>query len=359
MICFSQGEVTAVMGHRPGVTEINIKLELGEAAAINYDLLTGTVAVGDLVLVNTTAVGLGLGSGGCHFVMANINNTGRESLRPGHIIKLRYTPNQVKVLAVEEPASPYYEEFRVSEDLGGMPVVLGLLHSMLPYAAAGIKAADSTLRVAYIMSDGGALPLGFSKMVPSLKHRGFLDGTVTIGHAFGGDLEAVNIYTGLLAARNVLKADVAVVTMGPGITGTGSTFGFSGMEQVSFIDTVDRLGGRPFVIPRLSMADPRPRHRGVSHHTLTVLDMVHSQATVVFPKLEDEWEEIQDDVEVIAQGHKVVEVDGMQAHHLLMKSNLKVNSMGREFEQDPAFFLAAGAAGILAGRRVAKSICGR
>ncbi len=358
MICFYQATVAEILDRRPGITEIKIKAGMGEeVTAINYDLLTGTVDVGDRVVVNTTAVKLELGSGGCHFVMANLNNTGRESLQPGHIMKLRYTPGQVKVLAVEEPASPYYEQVNRAESLQGMPVVLGLLHSMLPYAAAGVKSVNKNLRVAYIMTDGGALPLAFSKLVPALEENGLLDGTVTAGHAFGGDLEAVNIYTGLLAARTVLKADVTVVTMGPGITGTGSRLGFSGLEQVDIISAVNRLQGRPFLIPRLSFADPRLRHRGISHHTRTILDLACAGVTVVFPELTARWrEELSPGMEEISAKHRVVEIPGTLAHDLLRKKNMAVTSMGRKYEDDPIFFLAAGAAGVLAGRRVVKSI---
>ena len=80
-------------------------------------------------------------------------------------------------------------------------------------------------RLVYLMSDGAALPLGFSQTVTALKQEGLLAATITFGHAFGGDLEAVNIYSALLAAKHVVQADLAVVLMGPGVVGTGTTLG--------------------------------------------------------------------------------------------------------------------------------------
>src|SRR5690606_4036310 len=142
-------------------------------------------------------------------------------------------------------------------------------------------------RVAYVMTDGGALPAAWSRTLSWLRDQQFLCGCVTSGHAFGGDLEAVNIYSALLAAKYVLHAQVTVVLMGPGVVGTGSTFGNTALEVAPIIDAVSALRGRPVVIPRLSAADPRPRHQGISHHTLTALGrLTHSRATVVIPPLE-------------------------------------------------------------------------
>ncbi|MBO8168237.1 MAG: DUF3866 family protein [Thermoanaerobacteraceae bacterium] len=358
MIDFCQGRVIEITGTRPGVTEIMVETDDGRGRAVNYDDLTGSVAVGDVVMVNTTAVNLRLGTGGYHFVMANLTNTGRTNMRPGHIMKLRYTPCQLKVNAVEEQGSLYYHIMKQADSLEGMPVVLGLLHSMLPYAAAGVKAVNSKLRVVYVMTDGGALPLAFSKLVTRLRESRLLEGTVTVGHAFGGDLEAINIYTGLLAARAVLEADVAVVTMGPGIAGTGTRFGFSGLEQADIINAVANLQGRPFVIPRLSFADSRPRHRGLSHHTRTILQLAHAPATVVFPKLDRRFmaDQLEQQAKDIPAKHTVQEVPGTPAHELLQEKGIAVSSMGRGFEEDPAFFLAAGATGILAAKQAARRV---
>src|SRR5919205_3688566 len=148
-----------------------------------------------------------------------------------------------------------------------MPVVVADLHSALPAVLAGVQATDPALRVAYVMTDGGALPAAFSRTLDAL--TGSLVGVVTVGQAFGGDLEAVTVHTGLLAARHVLGADVAVVTQGPGNLGTGTPWGFSGVAVGEAVNAAAILGGRPVGSLRISDGDGRPRHRGVSHHSVT------------------------------------------------------------------------------------------
>src|SRR3546814_17944709 len=59
--------------------------------------------------------------------------------------------------------------------------------------------------VAYVMTDGGALPLWFSRTVATLRDQRWLAGSVTVGQAYGGDLETVTLHTGLLAAHRVLQ----------------------------------------------------------------------------------------------------------------------------------------------------------
>ena len=136
------------------------------------------------------------------------------------------------------------------------------------------------------MTDGGALPAWFSRTCATLREAGWLAGTVTVGQAFGGDLETVTLHTGLLAARHVLGADVAVVTQGPGNLGTGTRWGFSGVAAGEAVNAVAALGGRPVAALRISDADPRERHRGISHHSLTSYGRVAlARADVVLPDL--------------------------------------------------------------------------
>ncbi len=126
---------------------------------------------------------------------------------------------------------------------------------------AGVLATAPQLRVAYVMTDGGALPAAFSRTLDGL--AGSLAGVVTVGQAFGGDLEAVTVHTGLLAARHVLHADVAVVAQGPGNLGTGTPWGFSGWRPGRRATPRTCSAAGPWAPLRISDADPRPRHRGV------------------------------------------------------------------------------------------------
>lgn len=352
-----------IKARRPGITEIVVSIPgEGKQKAYNYDLLTGSVHTGDEVVLNTTAVAKNLGTGGAHFVMANVSGAGKDMSGAGHIMKLRYSPCQVKVLAAEEPDSPHAGAINNTETLGGTPVVVGTLHSMLAPAAAGVKVATGgRARVVYIMTDGAALPLWLSNLVHELKEKGLVDATITCGHAFGGDYETINIYTALLTAVEVARAGVVVVTMGPGIVGTASQYGFTGVEQGEIINAVNILNGRPVSIPRISFADPRERHRGLSHHTVTALGKIAlTPCTVVLPVLpgagQEELVARQIDRAGLPGKHTIVHEAGEPALDELDRLGVRVTSMGRSPVDDPAFFLAAGAAGIYAGKLAAE--CG-
>ncbi|MCL6611016.1 MAG: DUF3866 family protein [Peptococcaceae bacterium] len=352
MIRFRRGVVTAILGARPGVTEVMVNIGGREEMALNYDLITGGVAAGDRVILNTTAVARGLGTGGYHFVAAVEGKNGPDPGPRGHIMKLRYTPFQVKVLAVEEEEHPENRLYRTVKDLGGMPVVIGSLHSMAAPAAAALKRlAGPGARIFYLMTDGGALPVWFSRLAHELKAKKLIDATVTCGHAFGGDYEAINIYSGLLWSR-AAGADAAVVAMGPGIVGSSTEFGHTGLEQGEIVNAVNILGGRAVAIPRVSFADPRERHRGLSHHTRTALGKVAlTPCTVTVPAWRGEKRSLifrQMKEAGIFQRHRVVEVDTSGLPGIMGYFGLNVTTMGRRMEEDPEFFHAAGAAGIYA-----------
>jgi hypothetical protein len=224
---------------------------------------------------------------------------------------------------------------------------------MLAPAAAGAMTAGAS-RVAYVMTDGAALPAPFSRLVGRLRDDGLLVGVVTAGQAFGGDIESVNVFTGLLAAHLVLGADVIVVGDGPGNTGTNTVWGASDIESAMSLNAAHILGGRPVAALRISFAEPRERHRSVSHHSLTALSRVAmSEVHVAVPTLDDEahraavWDALRG--ARLEEKHQLVEVNGRPALDLLAERGVDVTSMGRHTADDPAFFLAAGAAGLLAG----------
>lgn len=327
-----------------------------EIEAIVYPELVGAGQAGDIVLLNTTAVELELGSGGQHFVIARAELGApllpeRVLREEGHIIKLRYTPLQMRVLAAEEEASPYHDALRAADRLPGTPVVCLGLHSQLAPAAAGIKAARPELRVAYVMTDSGALPLAYSRQVDVLRKAGLLDLTVTAGQAFGGDLEAVNLYSGLVVAAVAGKADMIVAGQGPGNVGTDTMLGFGGVEQAMALNAAAALEGIPIAVPRISFADPRDRHRGISHHTITVLKrLALAEMVLPFPTLAPEQTDA-----LLAQlrreeitRHTLRAADGQPGIELCRRHGIALRSMGRSFDDDPCFFLAAAAAGHVA-----------
>lgn len=316
--------------------------------ALAYPALVGRPEVGDTVLLNTTAQALGLGTGGYALVVALPDRLPADPPPgPGHLVKGRYTPLQAVVLGVDEQDSPHHELLRAADDLDAMPVVVADLHSALPAVCAGVRAVRPDARIAYVMTDGGALPAWFSMNVAALRDAGWLAGTVTTGQAMGGDLEAVTVHTGLLAARHVLRADIAVVTQGPGNLGTDTRWGFSGVAAGEAVNAAAALGGRPVAALRISDADPRERHRGVSHHSLTAYGRVAlAAADVVVPGVDEPLaSQLSADVAPLRARHRVVTVpvDGLDA--ALRDTPVRLSTMGRGLDEDHAHFLASAAAG--------------
>jgi hypothetical protein len=351
MIGVKVGKAKKILNQSEHITEILVEINEQSYKALNYNRLTGFVEVGDSLLVNTTAVDLSLGTGGYHFVISNLDKPQRNLSKGGHIIKLRYSPYQLKVFAAEEQDSKYHDVFNEFDTLDRMPIIVGTLHSMLPAIVEVLKFYSRKIKIAYIMTDGAALPIDFSNIVKNLKKQKLIDSTITIGHAFGGDLDCINIYNGLIAAKKILKCDIAVVTMGPGIVGTGTQFGFSGIEQGSIIDAVNNLGGRAIAVPRISFADSRKRHKGISHHTQTVLEKTcNTVALVGIPYFEEsKIDYIKSQIEntTIHKKHNIMYVPPEGIMEILQKSNIRMATMGRSLEQDKEYFITAGIAGKL------------
>jgi hypothetical protein len=334
-----------------------------ECRALAYPALVGSPRVGDRVLLNTAALHAGLGTGGYALVVALPDRLPADPDLPGHVVKCRYSPMQAMVASVDEQGSPHHDTLRDATSVDGMPVVVADLHSALPAVLAGfftLPARGTTPgppdggaphapshRVAYVMQDGGALPAWFSRTVAGLRAAGWLAVTITTGQSFGGDLEAVTVHTGLLAARHVAGADVAVVAQGPGNLGTGTRWGFSGVAAGEAINAAAALGGRPVASLRLSDADARERHQGISHHSLTAYGQVAlAPADVAVPVLPDPLgSRIAAQAAPLAARHRLVpvQVDGLE--EALRTCPVTLSTMGRALDADLAYFLAAAAAG--------------
>ena len=359
MIRWRRGEVRQILPPWPGTVLCAVAVEPPgedhpEAAstfpvcrALAYPDLVGTPEVGDTVLLNTGALDLGLGTGGYALVVALPDRLPADSTGPGHLIKARYTPLQVTVHGADEQGSEHHETLREATGVDGMPVVVADLHSALPAVVAGIRSERPRCRIAYVMLDGGALPVAFSQLVGALREDGQLTGCVTTGQSFGGDLEAVTVHSGLLAARHVLRADVTVVCQGPGNLGTGTPWGFSGVACGEAVNAAAALGGRPVAALRVSEADDRERHRGVSHHSLTAYGRVAlAPAVVTVPCLPGRFgERVRTQARDLGARHSLVEVpvDGLEEEILALP--VKISTMGRGLEQDRAAFLSAAVAG--------------
>ncbi len=354
MPSFRTASVVSVIEERQGLQRCEIAFgDVGTATVVGisraYVLteLTGPVGVGDQVVVNTTAIELGLGSGGWHVVHWNLSRQEWRSPGPGHVMKLRYTSLQADTGSAEELHAGALAEV---DDLEGMPVVVCGLHSQVPCVAAALKHARSELRLAYVMTDGGALAIATSELVVAMKAAALVDVTVTAGHAFGGDHEAVNVPAALAVARILGRADVAVVGMGPGSVGTATRLGLSALEVAPALDAVESLGGRPIAAVRFSLADPRLRHQGTSHHSRTALGLLtHARATIGVPEGAFE-DRLRADLEAsgIADRHRLLSVADPDVPALLARHQLPVTSMGRGPSDDPGFYAVAGAGGTVA-----------
>ena len=348
MPSFRTGRVLAVLDERPGLQRVEVAL--GEGAKSRAYALTdqvGPVEVGDDVVLNTTAIELGLGTGGWHVVHWNLARSEWRVEGPGHVMKARYTSVQSDTGAAEELHAGTLSD---ADDLDGLPVVVCGLHSQVPCVAAALRAADPDLRVAYVMTDGAGLPMALSELVPAMEKAGLVRGTVTAGQAFGGDHEAVNVPSAMVVAKHLHGADVVIVSMGPGVVGTATRLGFSALEVGPTLDAVEWLGGRPVACVRFSLADPRLRHQGVSHHTRTALGLAtRARATIGVPR-GDYDTRVREDLEAagLAERHRLLAVDDPDIPSLLSRVGLRVTSMGRGPRDDPGFYAVAGAAGTAA-----------
>lgn len=357
MAVFREGVVRRVVEELPGLVRVEVELDSGDVCgADGFPSMLGRVEAGHRVVVNTTGIELGLGTGGRGFLLWDLDAAPVGGPGPGHIVKMRYTPWQTNVLVAEEEASEHYGALAGATSIDGMPVVACGLHSQVAAVAAGIRAELPGARVGYLMTDGAALPLAWSDLVRACRSAGLLDVTATSGHAFGGDLETVNVFSGLVALRRAASVDVAVVAMGPGVVGTSTALGFTAIEQGQVLDAAAALGGRGVACLRISFADPRPRHRGISHHTLTALRVAAREpCDVVVPALPS-TDELLAQLAEAGDRHRVHVVDPAPGMELLRASGVRPSSMGRSLEEVPETFAAAVAAGTHAARSATDSL---
>ena len=361
MIAWRQGTVVSIDDGWPGARPVLVRTGDDDVRAMAYPELVGPLVVGAQVLLNVSALVRGLGTGGYALVVARTDQLPADPpVGPGHLVKARYTPLQAMVLGVDEQESAYHEVLREADDLAGLPVVVADLHSALPAIVAGarlaaLRAGRTEPRVAYVLTDGGALPAWFSRTVAALRAAGWLASCLSTGQSFGGDLEAVSVHSGLLAARHVVGADLVVVAQGPGNLGTGTRWGFSGVAAGEAVNAAAVLGGRPVASLRVSGVDARERHRGVSHHSLTAYGRVAlAPADVVVPVFDGELAALGERVSTQAAvlgaptgQHRLVRVAadaGLRA--ALAAAPVRLSTMGRGLDQDPAAFLAAAVAGM-------------
>jgi Protein of unknown function (DUF3866) len=332
---------------------LTVQIDGGRRPAWADPGLVGEVAEGDEVIVNTEAADLGLGSGGFDVVHVNLTR-GLDGSGPAsgdHVMKLNYTSLQHSIDPVEVPETA---DQRRSE--AACPVLVLPLHGHLAPSAWAAARARPGIRLGYVQTPGGALPGKLSRDVAQLRERGLVAGHVTAGATYGGEREAVTILGALDAAAHGLEWDAVVCGPGPGILGSATAYGHGGMAALESAHAALALGLPTLLSPRLSASDPRPRHRGLSHHTETVLRLLLGSVRVPVPEIRlagwptGENAETVDMPSVLDALHRVcddrhdVEVEAI---HLdaYEQSGLPTKTMGRTLAEDPLFFAAPLAAG--------------
>ena len=332
--------------------------------------LLGEMREGDEVVVNVAALDLGLGSGGFDLVHVNLTR-GLEGGRsaegeagggePGgavpHVMKLNYTSIQHPVDPAERPlpgegqgngaAEEAWRVTRGMDEKPATPVLVLPLHGHLAPAAWAAAQGQPGMKLGYVQTGGGALPGGLSRDVAELRERGLLCGHVTAAPAYGGEEEAISVAGGLDAAAARLGWDAVLAGPGPGIIGSETRLGHGGIAALDTAHAALALGMPTLLSPRLSAADPRERHRGVSHHTLTVMSLLLAGVQVPVPA----GEAVPIAILAGACGwrHRLREepadLEGYAA------SGLPARTMGRGIEEDPLFFAAPLAAGAALRRK--------
>lgn len=368
MLRWERGTVSAVTSSWPGVDRLEIDLDdgAGTLSAIAYAELTGRPRVGEHVLLNTNAVRRELGTGGDAMVVARPEVLPEAAEVRGHMVKARYTPMQTMVDALDDPDSVHYATVREATGIDGMPVVVADLHSSLPAIIAGVRARRRSTRIAYVHTDAAALPAAYSKSAARLREAGLVASVISSGQSFGGDLEAVTVHSALLGARHVVGADVAIVIQGPGNLGTGTGWGFSGIQTAESLHAASVLGGVPIATLRVSEADDRERHRGLSHHSSTaygraLLAPVHLP---VLPRTDSRYNSFHESVRKQVKStilkpakkrgvlHHLTEVDAKGLRDALEEMPVRLTTMGRTLAEDYASFQYAALAGHCAAEQL-------
>jgi hypothetical protein len=317
--------------------------------------LLGEMREGDEVVVNVEALDLDLGSGGFDVVHVNLTRGLEGDGPPGdeHVIKLNYTSLQHAVEPAELPV-------RFIPDIGGkgaperpqgeIPVLVLPLHGHLAPAAWATAQAAPGIKIGYVQTGGGALPGSLSRDVAELRSRGLLCGHITAAPAYGGEHEAISTAGALDAAARKLGWDAVIAGPGPGIIGSDTALGHGGLAALDTAHASLALGSPTLLSPRLSSADPRDRHRPVSHHTLTVMELLLGGVEVPVPA--GEKAPVAALAAAAGTRHGLREAPADLPGYT--SSNLPTRTMGRSIAEDPLFFAAA----LASGRTLGESSAG-
>lgn len=322
--------------------------------AINYIEETGICFYNDMVIINTIGNKLSLGTGGYNIIYLNLSSkleVGKDlDRRDGHIIKMKYTPGQLRVKAVEENIE-HKSIFDMDHKLLPKPVIYAILHSMIAPLVRTIKFLNPNVIISCVYTYGGAMNVSNSFTLKELKSEGLINNVITTGECYGGDYESINSTTGILFGFNGLKSDIIIVCCGPGVAGSSTYYGFSTFDFIGAIYMTKLLGLFPVLIPRISMADRRDRHRGVSMQSISILQTLDFSVHV--PAYKDN-----EDKEGFNYIYNQLKQFGIIDKHIvkfiddeIIKETIDfiaedTRVMGRNYIEDPYFFYNCSSAGV-------------
>ena len=331
MLVLREGEVVELLRLDGGEQRVVVDVPGRGPRPASADVaLVGEALLGDRVIVNTEAADLQLGSGGFDIVHVNLTRgLDGEGVAGAHVMKLNYSSLQHAVLPVEDGEDALPPE---------KPVGVCFLHAQLAPFAWAFAQAKPEAKLGFVQGSGGALPGSHSRTVLELRERGLLSGAISAGSSYGGEAEAVTLAGAISHGLGTLGWDAAVCAPGPGIIGSGSRLGHGGMAALDAAHTALAFGCPVAVAPRMSQGDLRGRHQGCSHHTQTVLELLLKPVAVAAPRGAANLIEP-------GCGHRVVEIDtDLDGYR---ESGLPSSTMGRSIDEDPVFFEAALAGGLL------------
>ncbi len=327
--------------------------------------LLGEMREGDEIVVNVAALDLGLGSGGFDVVHVNLTRgLGGGPAGEEHVVKLNYTSLQHPVEPVEGylpdarfethemrgkgTAEPSEEAAESGAASVHRPVLVLPLHGHLAPATWAAAEAAPGIRVGYVQTAGGALPGTLSRDVAELRERELLCGQISAAPAYGAEHEALSTVGAVDAAFDRLGWDAALIGPGPGIIGSNTEFGHGGMTALDSAHAALSLKLPTLISPRLSASDPRERHRDISHHTYTVLELLLAPVEVIAPEGEEAMAAALE--EAPGRHHVRVAAADLSGYDA---TDLPSRTMGRSLAEDPLFFRAALAAGAALGASAA------
>lgn len=349
MLTLRRGTVVAAEESAP-MQSLEVEIDGERRPALGDTTMVGPAQIGDDVVVNVAAVDLALGSGGYDIVHVNLTRgLGAPGVPGAHVMKLNYTSLQHAVTPAEEATAatcaegvtrPLDVAARPSgasgvERLARAPVAVTFLHGQLAPIAWAFAQAAPGAQLGFIQTAGGALPGGLSRVVAELRARGLLCGHISAGPAYGGEQEAITTAGAVEHGFLAQGWHAAVCGPGPGILGSGTRLGHGGLIALETSHTAAALGCRVVIAPRRSSGDPRPRHRGLSHHTRTMLELS------LVPLVVATHGPVERDLERHDWRRASADLAGYVA------SGLPARHMGRAWDEDSEFFSAALAAGAV------------